>query len=69
MDPIQTTADPVDPEEAIGYFRSKVVLTDEQFDEIAKGNHRKAFTLAGVADIDLIADVFDSLDTAIAKWH
>ena len=67
MDPIQTTADPVDPEEAVNFFRSKVVLTDEQFDEIAKGNHRKAFTLAGVADIDVVQDVYDSLDTALAS--
>jgi uncharacterized protein with gpF-like domain len=67
MDPIETTADPTSPEEAIEFFRRKVLLTDEEFQALSDKNHRKAFTLAGVADIDVIQDVFDSLDTALEQ--
>lgn len=67
MDPISTTADPVDPEEAIKFFRNKVKLTDDQFKSLSEQNHAKAFTVAGVADIDVIQDVYDALDRATAN--
>jgi uncharacterized protein with gpF-like domain len=67
MDPIQTTADPVDPQEAIDFFRRKTLLTDGEFKALSEQNYRKAFTLAGVADIDVIQSVYDSLDGALAE--
>jgi uncharacterized protein with gpF-like domain len=67
MDPIETTPDPVDPTDAIHFFRSKVSLTDDEFQALVERNHRKAFTVAGIADIDVLVDVRDSLDQALAQ--
>jgi SPP1 gp7 family putative phage head morphogenesis protein len=67
LDPIQTTTDPVDPQEAIEFFRRKSTLTEDQFKSLSEQNHAKAFTLAGVADIDVLVAAYDSLDSALAE--
>lgn len=61
------SVDPVDPVAAIDYFRAKSRLTDGEFEADATANHAKSFTLAGVADIDVIDHVFIELDKAISK--
>ena len=64
--PIETTADPVDPEEAIRYFRAKLHLTDEQWQALTDQNNDLSFRLAGVADIDVVEQVWSELDKAVA---
>ena len=60
------TVDPANPLAAIDHFRSKALMTYEAFESDVLANHTKTFTLAGVADIDVIDHVFSELDKAIA---
>ena len=54
-------------EEAIDWFRSKTPLTDEAFDALTERAKRKAFTVAGVTQLDMVADVLRSIDEAIQE--
>jgi SPP1 gp7 family putative phage head morphogenesis protein len=65
--PITTTADPLAPKEAIAYFRKRVPLTDDDWSKLAEKNHHQAFRVAGVADLDVITDVWDALDNSLEK--
>ena len=64
---IETTFDPVDPKEAIAYFRKKVPMTSEHWDALEDANNDSAFRMAGVADIDIVQDVYDALDRSISN--
>lgn len=63
----KVSADPVDPEEAIAWFRSRVPLTKEEWQALQEQARRKAFTVAGVAELDLLAEAWDSLARAIEQ--
>jgi len=64
---VDTTADPVNPEKAIRYFRRKLKLTDDEWQELEDQNNDLAFRLAGIADIDVIEQTWSALDKAIEQ--
>lgn len=56
--------DPVDFDEAISWFRKRVPMSKADFDRLDAASKRKAFTVANVAQIDLINQVWSALDDA-----
>ncbi|HVZ89628.1 MAG TPA: phage minor head protein [Polyangia bacterium] len=60
------TDDPVRFDEAIAFFRQKVPVTDEEWKELVDAEKKRAFKVAAVSNADLIQDVFDAIDSAIA---
>src|SRR5690606_18372308 len=50
---------------AIRAFRRRVIMNDDAFTALADRNHDRAFTIADVASLDLIADVWRALDHAL----
>jgi len=66
-DTVDTTADPLAPEEAIVYFRQKVPVPIDVWDGLVSKNHDWAFKLAGIADMDVMDDVFTALQDSIEK--
>jgi len=63
----KVSANPVNPEEAIAWFRSRVPLTKEEWLTLQEQARRKAFTVAGVAGLDLLAEVWESLSQALEQ--
>lgn len=62
----EVTSDPQRAEEAIAWFRDRIPMLKEVWEALEERARRKAFTVAGVAHLDLIADVWAALDEAIA---
>jgi SPP1 gp7 family putative phage head morphogenesis protein len=60
---IAFTALPFD--EAIAFFRDKVPLTPDQFARLSREARAKAFTVSGVARLDVITDLHAAIDRAI----
>jgi SPP1 gp7 family putative phage head morphogenesis protein len=54
-------------QEAIRYWRSRVPRREQDIDRLTEENQATAFTLAGVAQLDLVTDVWQALDRAIAQ--
>lgn len=52
-------------EEALDFFRDKLSITKDDWLALTEAARQKAFTVAGVAQLDLIADVWKALDKAI----
>jgi hypothetical protein len=52
--------------EAIDFFRAKVNLPTERWDDLQGAMHSRAFTVAGAAKADLLADFRTAIDKAIA---
>lgn len=52
--------------EAIGFFRQKVNLPSERWDDLWQGMHSRAFVVAGAAKTDLLTDLRAAVDKAIA---
>ena len=63
----KVSANPVNPEEAIAWFRSRVPLPKDEWQALQEQARRKAFTVAGVASLDLLAEVWDSLGRALEE--
>ena len=55
------------PAEAIAYFKAKGLKTTFDWRDMLGAEHANAFTVAKMADIDMLADVQASLDDAIAQ--
>ncbi len=49
------------------FFRQKLNLPTEKYDDILRSAHDKAFVVAGAAKADLLTDLRVSIDTAIAE--
>lgn len=70
----KVSANPVNPEEAIAWFRSRLPLTKAEWQALEDRARRKAFTVAGVAALDLVAEVWEGLGRALeagtpyAEW-
>lgn len=60
------TADPERFPEAVEYFRSKLPLTDDEFDRLSKEAQDGAFHVAGAQQLDVVQDLFDEIEKAIA---
>lgn len=53
--------------DAVDFFRRKVPMTDAQFDRMAKRSRDRAFTVADVTNLQVLNDVWKSLDRAIDR--
>jgi SPP1 gp7 family putative phage head morphogenesis protein len=60
-------ADPDRPEEAISFFQSKLQLTDYEFNQLDERSKHFAFSAAGASRLDLVSDLFNSLNAALAN--
>lgn len=60
-------ADPLRFQEAIDAFLKRVPMTQDEYDQLEEAEQEFAFTVANVAQADLVADVYESLQAAIAK--
>lgn len=61
----ETPDDPVNFEEAIAALRRRVPMTDEQFAALEEAEREYAFTVAGVAELDVVADVYEAIERAV----
>lgn len=52
-------------DEAITWFRARVPMTDDEFKQLEASAKRKAFTVAGVANLDLVAEVHNAIGVAL----
>lgn len=53
--------------EAIEYFRGKVNLPTEKWTDLMKGQHTRAFVVAGATKAELLSDIRAELDKALAQ--
>jgi SPP1 gp7 family putative phage head morphogenesis protein len=53
-------------EEAIAWFRAKVPMTRAEWDALSARAREKAFMVSGVAQLDVITDVWKAVDKALA---
>jgi SPP1 gp7 family putative phage head morphogenesis protein len=63
----RVSADPTRPEEAIAWFQARVPLRKEEWARLQEVARRRAFTVAGVASLDLLAEVWESLVRALEE--
>lgn len=59
--------DAVNPQAAIEWFRARVPMTPDEWRNLEDRARRKAFTVAGVMDLDLLNDTFKAIDKAVAE--
>lgn len=60
-------ADPFQFEEAVEAFRARVPMTDDEFDALEELAHQRAFTVAGVTKLDLLTELWQGIDRAVAE--
>lgn len=65
--PWNVSTDPQNPEEAIAWFRARVPVRKSEWERLEERARRRAFTVAGVAHLGLITDVWEALDRAISE--
>lgn len=53
--------------EAIGFFRDKVSLPTERWDDLWQGMHSRGFVVAGATKSELLADLRGAVDKAISQ--
>lgn len=51
--------------EAIEWFRERLPITDDEFEALENASHRTSFVVSGVAQLDIVTDVWEALDRAI----
>lgn len=54
-------------QEQVDFFRSKINLPTERWDDIVRNAHDRAFIVAGAAKADLLNDLRDAVDKAIVN--
>ncbi len=59
------STDPVDFDEAIAWFKDRVAMTKADFERLTAEAKRKAFTVANVAQLDVVQQVWDAIDKAV----
>jgi SPP1 gp7 family putative phage head morphogenesis protein len=60
-------ADPDAFTEAVDWFRRRLPLPEAEFESIANGSHERAFKVAGVAQADMVREVWEAIDDALAR--
>lgn len=65
--PWQVPNDPVNPNAAIAFFRKKVPMTKDAWLALTERAREQAFTVAGVAQLDVVHDVWQAIDDAVAN--
>jgi SPP1 gp7 family putative phage head morphogenesis protein len=63
----EVTADPQRFEEALAWFRARVVVTPDEFRALSEEARRRAVTVSGVNQLDLVNDVVTALDKAVEQ--
>jgi SPP1 gp7 family putative phage head morphogenesis protein len=58
---------PLPFDEAIALFKSKVVLTPEEYKALEAAVSQAAFTVSGITEADIINDIYDELQSALEK--
>lgn len=58
---------PVQPQAAIDWFRARLPLTDAEFGALSQEARSRAFFVGGLAQLDMVQEVFDALDVALSK--
>lgn len=58
---------PLPPEEALRYFRSKGYKPGFAWQDVWQGEHTRAFTVAKAMRLDILADIREGLDQALAQ--
>lgn len=59
--------DPVDFDEAIAAFRELVPMTDEDWASLSQAAKGQAFKVAGVAQLDVVTQVWEAVEAAITE--
>lgn len=59
--------DPVQFQEAIDRFRQLVPMTDAEYEQLEEAEQQFAFTVANVEQADLVAQVYDAIDSAVSQ--
>ena len=57
--------EPLAPQEAIEYFRDKIVLTPAQYYSLRRQAKVNAFSSSEIASLDILSDIFEELAAAI----
>lgn len=63
--PENISLEPLPFEEAIAFFKDKLVLSEEEFYALAEAARARAFTVAGVARMDILMDIRNAVLKAI----
>lgn len=58
--------DPVDFDEAIAFFRDLVPVTDDEWEALTQAAREQAFTVAGVTQLDVVTQVWESIEKALS---
>jgi SPP1 gp7 family putative phage head morphogenesis protein len=53
--------------EAVAWFRERIILTDDEFKALSEQSYHRAFTIAGVAQLDMVTQAWEALDNAISQ--
>ena len=61
----QIDLEPLQPQEAIDYFKDKIVLTPAQFYSLSRQAKVNAFSASEIASLDILTDIFEELAAAI----
>lgn len=59
--------DPVDFDEAVEWFKDKLALSKEVWETLTQQAKARAFTVAGVAQLDVVTQVWEAIDDAVAS--
>lgn len=54
-------------QEAVAWFRDRLLMTDDEFHALEGATHDTAFTIAGVNQLDLVEEVWRAVDDAVAR--
>ena len=60
-------ADPTHFAEAVAAFRKRVPMPKDEWEALEDAQHEYAFTVAGVAQADMVAQVWDAIDSALSN--
>lgn len=60
-------ADVADPKAAIEHFRSLVPMTADEYEFLDSEAQKQAFVVSGVVQLDLVSEIYNAIDDAIAN--
>ena len=65
--PIDAPADPVQNVEAVAWFRKRVPVSAAEFARLSERAKRRAFTVSGLAQLDLVTQVHEAIAKALEQ--
>lgn len=63
----KVSADPLDFDEAIAWFRKRVKVTRAEWEAMTAAARYRAFVVSNVAQLDMVHDVWAAVDAAVSK--